>query len=369
MPLLVVYQQRWNLSAALLTLTFAVFAGGFLIGLLTLGSLSDHVGRRPVLMASLALQLASNVVFIVAADVGWVILGRIMGGLASGAATSAFTAALVELAPPERKRLGTMLGSVGLTGGLALGSLGGGLVIELSPHANSIIFTVLTLATAAGIVAIARCPETVTPSPGGLNSLLPHVTIPPQSRGEFVAAVPVISAVWMLSGLTGGLAPSMVRSVFRLESGMMNGFSGFVSPAAAAVAGLAFVRIDARRAMLLGILACIVGAVGIVGGAVSGSLTAMVIGQAISGLAFGAAFTASLRLIVPSAPVHQRAAVASAVYLVSYLAFGVPVVVAGQVAGTLGLVSTVLWYGVVSVLLALASLGAQWRLRRSLRLN
>jgi MFS family permease len=161
----------------------------------------------------------------------------------------------------------------------------------------------------------------------------------------------------------------MVRSVFLLDSGLTNGFSGFVSPGAAAVVGAAFVRVDTRRAMIIGIYACIVGAVGIAGGAVAGSLTAMFIGQAVSGAAFGAAFTASLRFIVSLADVHRRAAVASAIYLVSYLAFGIPIVVAGQLAGTLGLVPTVLWYGVVSVLLAFASLWAQWRLRRSLRLD
>ncbi len=367
MPLLVVYQERWAMSAALLTLLFAVFAGGFLAALLTLGSLSDHVGRRPVLMAALGVQCASNVVFLVAPDLRWVIVGRILGGLATGAATTAFTAAMVELAPPHRKALGAMLGSVGLTAGLAVGSLLAGLTIQHSTDANAVIFVVLAFATIAGIVAIALSPETVAAGPGALRSLLPQVAIPPEARSEFLAAVPVIAAVWMLSGLTGGLAPSMVRSVFLLDSALMNGFSGFVSPAAAAVTGVVVARVDARRAMIVGIVACIAGAVGIAGGAVTGNLTAMIVGQAVSGAAFGAAFTASLRLIVPLAQAHRRAAVASAVYLVSYLAFGVPLVVAGHLAGSLGLVSTVLWYGVTSALLASASLWAQWRLRRPRR--
>ena len=64
MPLLVVYKQQWDLPAALLTLAFAVFAIGFLAAVLTLGSLSDHVGRRPVLMGALIIQLASNVMFL-----------------------------------------------------------------------------------------------------------------------------------------------------------------------------------------------------------------------------------------------------------------------------------------------------------------
>ena len=119
-PLLVLYREQAGFAASLLTLAFAVYAIGFLAALLTLGSLSDHIGRRPVLIGALVIQLASNLMFLMAPDIGWVIAARIVQGAATGAATTAFTAALVEVAPANRKRLGTNLGSVGLTGGLGL---------------------------------------------------------------------------------------------------------------------------------------------------------------------------------------------------------------------------------------------------------
>ena len=153
----------------------------------------------------------------------------------------------------------------------------------------------------------------------------------------------MIAAIWMLSGLSGGLAPSMVRSVFLLNSGLLNGLSGFIAPATSAVIGLAFARLDPRRAMTIGIYASIAGA------------------------GFGASFTASLRLIFPLAAAHQRAGVVAGIYIVSYIAFGVPIVIAGQLAGPLGLVPTVFWYSAVTVLLALISLRAQLQLRRSTR--
>ena len=281
-PLLVVYKEQWNFPATLLTLAFAVYAVGFLSALLTAGSLSDYVGRRPVLIGALVIQVASNVLFLVAPGIGWVIAGRIVQGVASGAATAAFTAALVELAPPNRKRLGTILGSVSLTGGLAVGSLLAGLAIQLTTTANSIIFVVLTILTIVGIVVIALSAETVTRAPGALRSLVPRVAIPPATRREFAAAAPVIAAVWMLAGLSGGLAPSMVRSVFHLDSDLLNGLSGFIAPATSAVIGLAFARLDPRRAMTIGIYAAIVGAVGIISGVLAGSLAIMMIGQAIA---------------------------------------------------------------------------------------
>jgi predicted MFS family arabinose efflux permease len=363
-PLLVVYREQWQFPASMLTLAFAVYAVGFLAALLTLGSLSDHVGRRPVLIGALIIQTVSNVLFLVAPSIGWVIAGRIVQGVASGAGTTAFTAALVELAPPGRRRLGTILGSVGLTGGLALGSLLGGLAIQLTTAANTIIFVVLTVLTLLGIVVVALSPESVSRAPGALRSLVPRVAVPPATRPELVAAAPVIAAIWMLAGLSGGLAPSMVHSVFGLDSDLLNGLSGFVAPAVSAVVGLSFARVDPRRAMTIGIYAAIVGAVGIILGVLARSLAIMMVGQAIAGVAFGASFTASLRLIFPLAPVHQRAGVVALIYLVSYTAFGVPIVIAGQLTGPIGLVATVYWYSAVTVLFALVSLAAQVLLRR-----
>lgn len=364
-PLLVVYKEQWKFPAALLTLAFAVYAIGFLAALLTLGALSDHIGRRPVLLGALIIQLASNVTLLTAPDVEWVIAGRIVQGVAAGAATTAFTAALVELAPTNRKRLGTVLGSVSLTGGLAVGSLLAGLAIQLTTTASSIVFTVLTIMTILGIVVIALSPETVTRAPGALRSLLPRVAIPPATRSEFAAAAPVIAATWMLAGLSGGLAPSMVRSVFHLNSGLLNGLSGAIAPAASVVIGLAFARLDPRRAMTVGIYACIVGATGIISGVFTRSLPTMIIGQAIAGGGFGACFTAALLLIFPLAPVHQRAAVVAVIYIIAYVAFGVPIVIAGQLVDIFGLVPTVFWYTAVTVILALISLGAQLLLRRT----
>jgi len=367
MPLLVLYEERWAFPDTLLTLAFAVYAIDFLAALLTLGSLSDHIGRRPVPIGALIIQLASNVMFLVAPDIGWVIAARIVQGVATGAAATAFTAALVEVAPPNRKRLGTILGSVGLTGGLGLGSLLAGLAIQLTTTADSIIFIVLTVVTILGVVVVALSPESVTRTPGALRSLIPRVAIPPAVRREFAAAAPVIAAIWMLAGLSGGLAPSMVRSVFLLDSGLLDGLSGFISPAASAVIGLAFARVDPRRAMTIGIYASIVGAIGIIGGVFVGSLAIMIIGQAIAGVGFGASFTAGLRLIFPLAAAHQRAGVVAGIYVVSYIAFGLPVVIAGQLTNTLGLVPTVSWYTALTVLLTIISLIAQIRIKRSAR--
>ena len=362
-PLLVVYKERWDLAPSQLTVAFAVYAIGFLAAALVLGSLSDHLGRRPVLIGALVVQLVSNLMFLVAPGVGWVIAGRIVQGVASGAATGAFTAALVEFAPPDRKRLGPILGSVGLTGGLAAGSLLAGLAIELTPAANTIAFVALSALTIVGGIAVVASPETIRRGPGALRSLVPHVAVPAAARIEFLAAAPVVAAVWMLAGLSGGLAPSMVHTVFHRDSGLLDGLAGFIAPAVSVVIGLSFARVRPRTAMTIGIYASILGPIGIFAGASAGSLATMFAGQAVAGLGFGAAFTAALGLVIPLVAAHQRAGVVAGIYVVSYLGLGVPVVLAGQLTDAIGVVPTVGWYSAVAVLLALFSLGAQLRLR------
>ena len=276
-PLLVDYKARFHFAPEMLNVAFAVYAAGFLVAVLTLGSLSDYIGRRPVLIGGLIVQLASNLLFLTAADVSWVIAGRIIQGIASGAATSAFTAAMVELAPERNKRLGTILGSV---------------------------------------------------------------------------------------SLTGGLAPNMVRSVFGIDSAFLGGFAGFVAPAVSTVIGLVFAKVPSRRAMVIGIYASIVGAAAIIGGVFAGSLAIMIIGQAIAGIGFGSSFTAALQLLIPLVQPQQRAGIVAAIYVVSYAAFGLPIVIEGQLVAPLGEIPAVVYYTGLTLLLALISLIARARIKR-----
>ena len=192
-PLLVVYRERWGFPPAMLTVAFAVYAIGFLLAALTLGALSDHIGRRPVIVGALLVQVVATLLFLFAPDVGWVIAGRIVQGIASGAATAAFTAALVEFSPRGRAALGATLGSVGLTGGLALGSLLAGVAIQFTPRADTILFVVLLVLTVLGVGVALLSPETVPRSPGAARSLIPRVSIPRGARPEFAAAAPVVS--------------------------------------------------------------------------------------------------------------------------------------------------------------------------------
>ena len=355
-PLLVVFQQEWGFAPWVLTVAFATYAIGLLAALLVVGSLSDYVGRRPVLIVALTVELLAMLMFVFAPGIGWVIAARAVQGIATGAATSAFTASIVEHAPAHHKRLGTIIGSVAPAGGLGLGALLTGVAVQFTRHASLIVFATLAVITAAGAVLVALSAETAAPRPGAARSLVPHVVVPRAARREFTAAVPVLLAAWMLSGLFLGLVPTIIQDLFDLHSGLLNGVTVFVLPETAAVAGFFLGRFTPRRTTVIGGVSVLTGTVLILGGVATGVLPLLWLGGLIGGVGFGASFSGALRAITPLVELHQRAGLFAAIYLVAYLSFGVPAIIAGLLVAPAGLLATVLGYGVAIILAASAGL-------------
>lgn len=79
-------------------------------------------------------------------------------------------------------------------------------------------------------------------------------------------------------------------------------------------------------------------------------------GTAIAGLGFGTAFLGAFRTLVGLATPDRRADLVAAVYVVAYLAFSLPAIVAGVLTTHIGLQDTATWYGITVVVLAVAAI-------------
>lgn len=91
--------------------------------------------------------------------------------------------------------------------------------------------------------------------------------------------------------------------------------------------------------------------------ALAGGITPLFfIGTAIGGFGSGASFLGAYGTLVPLATPSQRGALISALYIVGYLSFSVPAVIAGLTVGPFGLRGATYAYGVVVALLALSAL-------------
>jgi predicted MFS family arabinose efflux permease len=363
-PLFVQYQQQWGFPAGLLTIAFAAYAIGLVAAILVAGSLSDFIGRRPVLVAALSVEVISMVMFIFAPNIGWVIAARVIQGLATGGATSAFAASLLELAPARARNLGAIIGAAAPAGGLGLGALLAGIAVQFSTAASVIVFTGLAaIMVFGGLVAIfAR--ETVARQPGAVRSLRPRIVVPAAARGEFAATIPVLLASWMLAALFIGLAPTIIQSIFHIESGLVDGLTVFIEPGAAAAVGFVLGRLPSRHTMLVGGVAVFLGTAVIVAGIGLESLPLLWLGGIVGGVGFGASFSGTLRILGPFAAAHQRAELFAAVFLVAYLSFGIPAIILGQLVAPFGLFPTVIGFGAVTLVAAFVGVLVQVRMAR-----
>ncbi len=98
-PIYPLYLERWGFSVTILTVVFAVYVAGLVGALLTVGSLSDHLGRRPVLVASLWWPRPGRPSSGRPTGSSRSSLARVVQGIATGMATGALAAGLVEFSP------------------------------------------------------------------------------------------------------------------------------------------------------------------------------------------------------------------------------------------------------------------------------
>ena len=199
-PLYRVYQARFHFSAETLTAVFAVYVLVLLVTLLIFGSVSDYLGRLPVIITALVFSAAACVVFLTAHEVGALYVARSVQGIAAGLASGPIGAALIDLQPPGSQRA-PVVTSVFSSLGLALGALITSALVQYAPAPTHLIWWILLAVFAVSIVTMLAMAEPGVRRPGVLASLRPHVAVPRQARGTFAGAVPCMVAGWALGGL------------------------------------------------------------------------------------------------------------------------------------------------------------------------
>jgi MFS family permease len=352
-PLYRVYAEEFGFGSGMLTVVFAVYAFALLVALLVVGALSDHVGRRPVLAAALVLEAVSMVLFLTADGVGWLLAARIVQGLATGAMTGAFGAALLDLQAPARP-LGPLVNAAAPGFGLSLGAVGAGLAVEFVPSPTDWVFgllTVLCLGAAVGVWVF--LPESSPRLPGAAASLVPSVRIPAPQRRAFVVVLPCLIATWALGGLYASLGPSLVAGVFGVQDHVVGSLVILALNGTGLIGSLSMRGVTPTRSMVVGALVFAVGVGGTVAALSSGSLAFFFAAAVVSGFGFGTAFLGAMATVTRGVAPGERAALLAAVFTVSYLGFSLPAIAAGIAAGHIGLERTAQLYGVGVIVLAL----------------
>ena len=350
-PLYPLYQANWDLSPLALTLVFGTYPVSVLAALLVAGGLSDHVGRRPVIFATLLLEGTAMALFIAAQAMQALIVARLVQGLATGAAMSAVGAALVD----THRGYGPLVNSIAPMIGMALGALGAGALVACAPAPLRLVYALLLAALAVQAILVWFVPETAVGRPGGLLSLKPKIAVSARARRALLRVTPLNIAVWALGGLFLSLVPALIRAATGITSPMVGGSVVATLCFSGAAAVLWLRGRPTLEVAVLAIAALVLGVAGLVVSLHAGVVAGLYGGTLVAGIGFGGGFLACLRTLLPLVSPAERSGLLAALYVVSYLAHSLPAIAAGLLAREIGLIATTDLYAAVLAALALAA--------------
>jgi hypothetical protein len=346
------YQDSFGLTPFAITIIFAAYVLSLLAALLTVGSLSDYIGRRPAILAALVLNVVAMAMFMAASSEAALIAARALQGFATGLATASVGAAILD---NDRSR-GPILNSVTAFCGLTAGSLGGAILVTYAPDPRQLVYLVLLAVSAVEACILWFMPETAVARAGALASLRPHVNVPVQASRAMVRVTPVTVASWALGGFYFSLMPALVRVATGVTLPVVGGLVVSALTLSGAISVLWLRSASARRMLSGGTVVLAAGVAVTLAGVREHLVWLMLLGTIVAGIGFGAAFSGTMRTVLPLAKTEQRAGLLAAFYVEGYLSFSLPAVLTGLAVPMVGLTVAAYAYGAAVILMALASM-------------
>lgn len=357
-PLYALYREAWGFSALVLTVVFGSYAFALLAALLVFGALSDHLGRRVVIVSALVLEIGAMGMFWRADSVAWLLAARVLQGVATGMATSVLSATLLDLSPTR----GALFNGLSPMVGMALGALGTSALVQFGPEPTRLVYELLLASLVVQTLLALRLPETVRPRPGAWASLAPRAHVPRAARALVWRLMPLNTAGWALGGFYLSLGPTLARGVTGVATPLVGGALIATLVLTGAAAMYVVRQRPARRVLRASAALLGIGLALTLLGVHLRHAALFFGGTLVAGMGFGGGFNAAVRSLVPAAAPHERASLMSSFFVFSYLAFSVPAILAGMAVGTFGLEATTLGYGATLVgLSALAWVTARER--------
>jgi MFS family permease len=340
--LLVAYRRDEGLSAVDVSALVGVYALGLIPALLVLGPVSDARGRAPVLRAAALLSVAATAVLLL--DDLWALYaGRLLAGVASGAAFAAGSAWVRELSgpawdPTTVPGTGARRAATALSAGFGLGPLVAGLVAQWAPHPLTVAYLPHLVLALAVLVPLWHTPETVARA-GTAVPLHRAVRVSSVREPRFRRLVAPV-APWVFTAATvslavlpgllvgaGGAVAEYAVAVNAVVAGLTLGTGVLVQPLARRLAAE-----DTRPAARLGAAAVTAGLLVAVGYALSPTPWLLLPTALLLGAGYGCCLVAGLLETQRVAAPHELAGLTGVFYALTYLGFAAPVVLAALTA-------------------------------------
>ncbi|MCU1489496.1 MAG: transporter [Acidimicrobiaceae bacterium] len=329
-PIYVLYQRRDHFSNIVVTLVFAAYAIGVVVSLFLAGHVSDWIGRRRVFVPALLINAVSALVFIFEPSLPGLVIARIISGVSVGLTTATATAYLSELhakaRPSAGRRRADVVATASNLGGIGVGPLAAGLLLQFAPYPLSLSYIVFGAALVVLAVVVALSPET-RESPLVRPKYRPQrIAVPKAQRAVVLAATMAGLASFAVYGVFNSLVPSFLATTLHDTSHALAGAVAFSAFAGGAVAQIAQARVPNSLLLRRSVPMLVVGLALLAGGMWAPSLPIFIVGGVLSGAGGGMVFKGALVAAVTVAPPESRAETLSLFFLGAYLGLSVPVI-------------------------------------------
>lgn len=326
-PTYVDFQKLWDLSPLALTVAYSAYSDGVIVALLTIGGISDRIGRTPVLVVSLLILSASLLGLATAPNLWLLIIARLVQGLATGMLTGAASAALAETHPHGDATAAAATNSMTTSLAIAIGALVSGTMLDINIGLR-IPFYILFVTCLLSIVLILVAPPDSRSAKAGRLISIQHLSVPSRIRGEFAVAALCVTASWSVGGLYLALGRTMAGSLLNMYAHSTSGVVILAVQGVGSVVQFAWIRanpnISLQHLVYIGMLALGSGTTLTAIGAVFMTPWIAVLGAFISGVGFGLSFMVGTKIVTNSAPDKQLSEVLAAYFVVAYFAISVP---------------------------------------------
>ena len=368
-PLYGLYRTRDHLSALMITVIYAIFAGGTIATLTTDRSIAARVGRRGTMLAAVATMMLAAALLAARKDLPGLLAGRLLTGVAVGLASGTAIAYLIELrlhADPGASvvRARTIGTSVNV-GALGVGPLIAGCLAQWVSFPLTVPYLVFVGLGAVALIGLRTAPETGAPRPAARAENQPASSRRPV-RLPLPAAAGTLAA-FSANGLFAGLSGLFLASTLHRPSHALSGATLFLVFTCGVASQLATARLAASRVLTLGTISMLIGLVLLVVSVrpSAPSLGLFLIAGALIGAGAGAVFKGTTGLVLEVSPPESRIAMTSALLIALFVGLSVPVIGAG-IALDLGAsaASTVLGF---AILVGLGVALSGWALLAGLR--
>ena len=345
MPLFRPYAELAGFNNGQTSLVLSAYILGMLPCYVFLGGISDRIGRKPVLIFSLFLAFCSNLIITIFPTVYALIFARFFQGVALALSMGTGTAYIAELLHPDSRasvraaNSTSMATAIGFSGGAFMTS------IALLIHFTYLPFTYFIAVgiTILGLLLTFFLPK--LPPIGGSLVRLPYFP-----KGSFPINLS-IAICWATTGVVIAIIPTQLATFgFTAYAGfclvLINWTGGFLQP-------IIRNHFQPATSLKLGFAIIPIGFGIVIAGSYFGLLPLVLLGTACIGLAaYGFSYQGGLALIADLGGLQKARAVSGYMFF-GYVGFGIPAVILGFLADSVGIISSLMVFEATIIILSL----------------